>query len=325
MTSTQMQAMWNAASGGDASALDEIFASLQRGLRGDTVLFGELWSARPTPELRAHRIGLVGPPGTGKSTVLGHLAARHPEAEKVGVVSVDATGHCGQGHRLGDRLRMNALDLAPNLCVRTLDVRPGDPAPGLFASLSADIFDALGCDPIFLESVGMARAQVEIVRRVHTVVLLVPPSVEDPDQLVASGLLDLADLVVLNKCDLEGAEAVAATLDRALASRSGEDDPRPDRVFRTTALRDEGLDELFQGIRTHASALRADGVFASRSRAQVAEQLKYLVFEMLRARWQGDVGLRALLDECARGVLEGDRNLVDTADEVAAMVTPPRP
>jgi LAO/AO transport system kinase len=317
--------IWQRAREGDREALDEIFRTLNRGLASPTEDLAALWSSRPRPRNRSHRVGLVGPPAAGKSSLLARLAPAATEGSLVGVVSIDATGSCEEGTRLGDRLRMNELSLDGHVRMRTVDCRPGGPAPGLLASTAADVFESVGCEPIFLESVGLARAQIEIVRRVHTVVLVVPATVEDPVRLVETGLLDLADLVVLNKCDLPGADAVARTLEDALGSRKrAAAVEAPARVHRVQAHRGEGVDALREAIAEHAATLRAGDEFARRCRAQVAEQLRHWFFGILQDRWTHDVGLRSLLDDAAKDVLSGSRDVLETAEEIAEQAVPPR-
>ena len=219
---------------------------------------------------------------------------------------------------------MNALDLAENVDVRTVHVQPGACAPGLVASMSADVFDGLGYDPIFMESVGMGRAQVDIIRRVHTVILFVPSDLGDPGELAASGLLEFADLVVVNKCDREGALEFADSLELELRERRAEGDLRPARVFRTQAINGTGIEELLDALGAHAAEIRRTGVFVERSRAQTGEQLRHLLFAVLEAQWQSDVGLRALLDDRAASILAGSSSVVETAHEIAAEIAAPR-
>jgi len=152
----------------------------------------------------------------------------------------------------------------------------------------------------------------------------VPPDVGDPSDLSRSGLLDLADLVVVNKCDQEGALHFADSLEAQLRTRRPEMDPRPSRVFRTQATNGTGIEALLDAVGAHAAEIRRTGVFAERSRAQMREQLRHMLLEILEAQWQSDVSLHALLDERAAAILAGGGSVVDTASEIAAEIEPPR-
>lgn len=313
------------AADGEPGTLDALLGELERRLETEPERLVELWHELPRAPGRAHRVGIMGPPRVGKSSLVGRLADQWVEREnRVGVLSVESPGGATPDAHLGRRPRVGHHDRSGVVDVRTLAARPGEIPPALHASLSADVLDVLGCDPVLIESANLRRPQLEVVRRVHSVVLVLAPSGEDPVAILDSGLLDLADLVVLNRSDAEGAEGLARTLERALEGRGGDDDPRPPRLFRTVAIKDAGVVELVTALEEHASGLRASGAFVERSRAQAREQLLQLLVETLRTRWRRDVGLRTRLDRSAKRILDGEIDLLDAVAELAQEVSAPR-
>jgi len=209
----------------------------------------------------ARRIGLSGPPGAGKSTTLGNLIKRGVEAgRKVGVLCIDPTSPLSGGAILGDRIRITQIFPSDKVFIRS--VASGDSLGGLAAAtkLHALLLEAAGCDLILIETVGLGQVGYDITDVAETFVLLVVPESGDTIQILKSGIIELADIVVVNKSDRDGAGEIAETLRLAfMEPRAGWQIP----VVMSVARDDKGTDEIMDALKQHLFYLREDGKLAS--------------------------------------------------------------
>ncbi len=189
----------------------------------------------------AHRIGITGPPGAGKSTLVSALiAAWRATNATVGVLAVDPSSPFTGGALLGDRIRMLAHTADEHVFIRSLASRGalGGLAAGVYNA--ADLLDAAGFDPVLLETVGVGQGEVEICRAADTTVVVLAPGSGDIVQGMKAGLLEIADILVINQADREGADALEAALQSAVELRDAVAPP----IVRTIATRGEGVPEL---------------------------------------------------------------------------------
>jgi LAO/AO transport system kinase len=243
----------------------------------------------------AHIVGITGPPGAGKSTL---VAALIGEVRKVGravaVVAVDPSSPITGGALLGDRVRMQAYAGDPDVFIRSMAARGH--AGGLASTTSAAtaVLDAAGFDLVLVETVGTGQSEVEVAAAADTTVVLEAPEMGDEVQAIKAGLLEVADLVVVNKGDKPGAQRTASQLRAMLvaAPRAGSAEagnrPRPKQpeVLITTAATGEGVPELLAALDRHRSSTTADGGDGAR-RARLARaeaQVWAILSERLRDR-----------------------------------------
>ncbi len=241
---------------------------------------------------RAHIVGLTGSPGAGKSTLVTRLARellRH--GQRVGVIAVDPTSPFTGGAILGDRIRMQDLAGDPNLFIRSMASRG---SLGGLAATTRDVaraLDAAGFDTILIETVGAGQAEVEIVRAAQTVVVVAVPGMGDDIQAIKAGILEIADIFVVNKADRPGADQTAAEL-RMLLSL---DEHRKEHgwrvpILKTNALQGDGVAELAQELRRHLAYLMESGTLASRSGRQARSEMLALLQQALMARIEATIG-----------------------------------
>ncbi|MDI6854137.1 MAG: methylmalonyl Co-A mutase-associated GTPase MeaB [Deltaproteobacteria bacterium] len=231
---------------------------------------------------RAHIIGITGSPGVGKSTLTDRLI-QHLRAvgKTVGVVAVDPTSPFSGGAILGDRIRMQRHALDEGVFIRSLATR------GHFGGLTASaravvtVLDAMGKDVILVETVGVGQDEVEIAGAADTTLVVTVPGLGDDIQALKAGLLEVADLLVVNKADREGAERTFRDLLTMIDMRSAQSAGgwRP-KVFMTQAKEDEGVTELLAGIWEHRNFLSKDGGLALR--AARVERVRQEFLELLR-------------------------------------------
>ena len=172
---------------------------------------------------RGRRIGITGPPGAGKSTVTTQLATQYREAGlTVGIVAVDPTSPFTGGALLGDRIRMESVALDPGVYIRSLATRGS--LGGLSASTRAvaDVLDAYGFDRILMETVGVGQSELDIARSADSTVVILVPESGDSIQTLKAGLMEIADIFVVNKADRPGADRVRTDIELMLGMRSGE-------------------------------------------------------------------------------------------------------
>ncbi|MBL9089293.1 MAG: methylmalonyl Co-A mutase-associated GTPase MeaB [Planctomycetia bacterium] len=204
---------------------------------------------------RAHRVGVTGPPGVGKSTLVAALArAWRTAGRRVGIVAVDPTSPFTGGALLGDRVRMGAHFGDPGVFIRSLASRGAQGGVSLATHDVADVLDAGGFDPVVVETVGVGQGEVAIAGVADTVVVVVAPGHGDGVQAMKGGVLEAADLVVVNQADRDGAEGLAAELRAAIELR--ETGVRPP-VLLATATKGTGVEALRDAIDGHRRGLEA--------------------------------------------------------------------
>lgn len=254
---------------------------------------------------RAHIIGVTGAPGTGKSTLVNALALvflRH--GKRIAILAVDPSSPFSGGALLGDRLRMQDL-AGTGIFIRSMASR-GE--PGGLAVAVADaliILDAAGFDTLFIETVGAGQGEVEIAKYAHTTVVVEAPGLGDEIQAIKAGILEIADVLVVNKADRPDADAAVAALEMNLNLNPNPGEWRPP-VLKTIALTGEGVDQVADAIARHQAYLENAGQRAVKEAARFEEQLRTrLQHELLAralaalpaARWQNLIA-RITAREC---------------------------
>lgn len=233
---------------------------------------------------QAHIIGVTGAPGAGKSTLVTHLVRELRRRErKIGVVAIDPSSPFTGGAILGDRIRMMELAGDPNVFIRSMASRGS--LGGLSASTRDVVraMDAAGYDPIIIETVGTGQAEVEIMRTARTVLVICAPGMGDEIQAIKAGILEIADIFVVSKADRPGADQTIAELAMMLSldpTRRQHDKSKPFwkiPIVKTSALKDQGLNELASAIEQHHLYLAGSGQLATRARSQVRSEVQTLV------------------------------------------------
>jgi LAO/AO transport system kinase len=257
---------------------------------------------------RAYIVGVTGNPGAGKSTVVDALIAHYRAAgERVGVVCVDPTSPFSGGAILGDRIRMQRHALDPGVFIRSLATR------GYLGGLSRSTFDvvhvldAIGFQRILIETVGVGQDEVDVMRAAHTTVVVTVPGLGDDIQAIKSGLLEVADVLVVNKADREGADRAERDLLHMLDLRaSGE--RKAVEVVRTIATRGtaegSGITELAAAIQAHRDRVWTGPDAAARARSRAGAHLVELVRALLADRVSRALGARGGMDEIADAVVD---------------------
>ena len=240
---------------------------------------------------RAYVIGITGAPGAGKRTLLEKLAAEYRrKGKRVGIVAVDPTSPFSGGAILGDRIRMQALANDEGTYIRSMATRGqlGGLAPA--ARDVALILDAAGCDVVFVETVGVGQDEVEIAQLADATVVLLVPGMGDDVQTFKAGVMEIADLFVINKSDQPGAERVERELNILLSVASQQDGWKP-AVVKTMATTGEGIPELCAQLEKFRAAAEHSAYGLNRRRANVRlhllELLRQSLFEKV-ARQQID-------------------------------------
>ena len=230
---------------GDKRALARCITLVENEWPGYEQLLKQLNFTRSTPV-----IGITGPPGAGKSTLIGALAGYITSlGKKLAIIAVDPSSPFNRGALMGDRLRMSEHYLNPNIFIRSMASRGslGGLAPKIFEV--ADIIKASGFDYIIIETVGVGQSEVEIAALADTTVLALVPEAGDDIQTIKSGVMEIADVFVLNKADRDGASTFVKNL--TLLAHTNARDGWEAPVIKTVATKNEGLVELLDAIEKH--------------------------------------------------------------------------
>lgn len=310
--------------------------------------FESLLSALHEDIGRAYRIGVTGPPGAGKSTLVECLIRGYRKAGKtVGVIAVDPTSPFSGGALLGDRIRMESATSDPSVFIRSMATRGAGGGLSTTAREVCDLLDAFGFERILIETVGVGQSELAIAATADTAVLVLVPESGDGVQALKAGIMEIADIYVVNKADRPGAERVKRDIEVMLGIRRGQayrhvaPHHRPELgggergqkaepaappgsweppVILTSAVKGEGTELLIEALEKHREYLERSGELERRRRERIERLTREVVDRTLRQLvWHhsdAEVHLASGLDR----VLRGERSPYELADEIVSAV-----
>jgi len=271
-------------------------------LRGDVRAGARLmrWAddrdPRAVPELqalyphtgKAHIVGFTGNPGSGKSTLVDTVVRRlRGEDLLVGVVAIDPSSPYTGGAILGDRIRMQKHAGDPGVFIRSLATRGH--LGGLSRSTNdvVTVMDAMGFDVVIVETVGVGQDEVDIVKTAHSSVVVLVPGLGDDIQNMKAGILEIADIFVVNKSDRDGAERVVGELQYLQHLLSGSAAHEPVPILKTIAPQNQGIDDLVAALHEHRTALESSGRLTAREEDRARETFRRMIIERFLAHFDG--------------------------------------
>jgi len=294
---------------GKPAALARAISMVEDEREGFQDLLHGVLSRGPT----ARRVGLTGPPGAGKSSLLAAIAqAYRAHGDRVGVVAVDPTSPFSGGALLGDRIRMNDLATDPGIFIRSMASRGSMGGLATTTKEVLDLMDRFGFEHVLVETVGVGQTELEITSAADTVVVVLVPESGDAIQAMKAGLMEIADVFVVNKADRPGAHRLVKEIRQALHLREGSalhdvpahhgvdlagaskaEAPRaaaPDAweipVLATNALTGEGLEDVISSIESHRAWLESTGALGRRRRERARRRVRDVVDrELRRVAW----------------------------------------
>jgi LAO/AO transport system kinase len=249
---------------------------------------------------RAAIVGFTGPPGVGKSTIIGRLVERARAAKReVAVLSIDPSSPFTRGALLGDRIRLSDHFLDPGVYIRSMATRGSLGGLSEATLQAALLMDASGKDDVFLETVGVGQAEVDIIDHADTVVLALMPGSGDSIQALKAGVMEIPDVIVVNKSDHPLTDTMVREIRGVLSLGPQEGWRVP--IVKAEASRGEGIEELGQRITEHREFIEERGTLAERRRRNLLNEVVALAAARLRrqleAQVEGDESVQALLDE----------------------------
>ncbi len=250
---------------------------------------------------RAKVLGITGNPGSGKSTLTARLIGHYRKLGlRVGVLAIDPSSPFSGGAILGDRIRMMEFANDPNVFIRSLATRGA--LGGLSRSTNdiVHVLDAMGHDVVLIETVGVGQDEIDIVRTADTTIVVLVPGLGDDIQVIKAGILEIADIFVVNKADLDGADRTVGDL-RGLQTLMGEMPDWLPPIVRTVAARNEGVDALAEAVNQHADFLKTSPTSQVRAQNRATFAVGGLVREQV---WRG-------VDAWLRQSAEGQQLVLD--------------
>ena len=245
-------------------------------------------------------VGITGPPGGGKSTLVNRLAgAYRATTDRVAVVAVDPSSPFSGGAILGDRIRMRERFLDEGLFIRSMASRGHAGGLSRATSRIVNVLDALGYGVVLVETVGVGQEEVEVVRVADTVCLVTVPGLGDDIQAIKAGVLEIADVLVVNKADRPGADETARDLAQMLTLGAPRIAWKPP-IVRTVAATGDGTDELVAAIAKHRAWVAESGERAARRSASARAEVEELLRESLVRRLRDRLGQDRVEDAIAR-------------------------
>ena len=300
---------------GDARALARTISTVENRAPG----WSELLKALFPHTGKARVVGLTGAPGSGKSTLVDQLAKHYrKENQTVGIIAVDPTSPYTGGAILGDRIRMQDHYSDPGIYIRSMATRGSLGGLARATADAATVLDASGRDLIMIETVGVGQDEVDIVRLADVTIVILVPGMGDDVQTIKAGIMEIADIFVINKSDLDGAERVEREI-RAMQSLDMRKDGWTPPVVKTVASQGQGTAELAAAIANYQAYLRKENLAFKKNvenwQERLIEMLRDAMLEEARARMD-----RGSLERYAAEVAEHKRDPYTLVEEIVRKV-----
>lgn len=270
---------------GETWAIARLISRAEAGMPEVREAVGEIYKRAG----RAHVIGLTGVPGSGKSTMVGKLVRRlRADGQRVAIVAIDPSSPYSGGSILGDRIRMSDLALDPDVFIRSMATRGAVGGMSHAALDVVDILDLAGFDTIIIETVGVGQDEVEIAKASHTTVVVSAPGLGDDIQAIKAGILEIADIHVVSKCDRSDADRTLTDLKMMLKDGLGNALRRDwlPPVIATSSIDGRGFDDLVKAFADHLASLAGDAGTERRNQIsafRLKKAAETLMLEKLRA------------------------------------------
>ncbi len=324
---------------GERPAIARLITMMERGDEQARLALAELYPHTG----RAHIVGITGAPGTGKSTLVSEMAKAYRRQElKVGIIAVDPTSPFSGGAILGDRIRMRDVATDPGIFIRSMATRGSLGGLARATADAAHVLDAAGYPVILIETVGAGQSEVDIARTAHTTLVVEMPAAGDDIQAIKAGILEIADVLVVNKADLAGADQAVAALQAMLDLNAARDEVHHGRlerveavlsgsqsgataelvgwrtpVLKTVATKGEGVAELVACVQRHRQYLRESGMQQRRERERAEEGLRRILRYVLLERLLDRIPAR-VLDETVQAIARRQQDPYTAANSLIA-------
>lgn len=279
----------------------------------------KLLSAISTHTGKAHRIGVTGPPGVGKSTLVNELArAVRQHGKTVGIIAIDPSSIFSGGAILGDRIRMQSIGQDSGVFIRSMATRGSSGGVSRATSEAADILDASGKSYIIIETVGVGQSEVEIFKSVDTTVLVLSPESGDVIQAMKAGIMEIADMIIINKADRPGAQGIMDAVRGA-----GEISSPKKRIplLQTEAIKSVGIQEVVKCLEERWEYLNASRELQRGRCRIIKDKVKSLVLFRMEESLRNDKKIDRLINTAVDDILSGKSNAYQVAGKISALLT----
>ena len=269
---------------------------------------------------KAYRVGLTGPPGAGKSTIVDKLTSLLVNnGQKVGIIAVDPTSPFTGGALLGDRIRMQDLTSREGVFIRSMATRGSYGGLATSTKEVAIVMDAFGKNYVLIETVGVGQVELDVVNACDTTVVVLVPESGDSIQAMKAGLMEIADIIVVNKSDREGAKRIVGELEMILdiRRREGEWDYP---VVSTEAVNDKGMELLLSQITRHKEFIIGSHLFERHRKSQIKAEIKRIVELKIKDVIDQKVLASLNLDQLAENVFRGEDDPYSAGDRIFAQI-----
>ncbi len=298
---------------GDLRALSKIISFIENRADGYRDLLGRLYKYTG----QALRIGITGPPGAGKSTLVNCLIHEFlKENKKVGVIAVDPTSPFTGGALLGDRVRMNEFPIDGRVYFRSMATRG---ASGGLTAATGNVtvaMEAFGFDVILIETVGVGQVELDIIDACDTVVVAIVPESGDSVQTMKAGLMEIADIFVLNKADRPGADRLESSLHQMLETKAHDETSWIIPIVATVATDRTNVDFLFEKILEHIKFIKANGTYDSKRRDQISKKIINVIKNRFEKEHLDQLITETDFEIISQKVFNGETNPYEIAGEL---------
>lgn len=299
-------------SSGDRAACARIISKIENDSPDAAKIFNAIYDKVG----KAHRIGVTGPPGAGKSTLVEKLTAYFRQKNHtVAIVAVDPTSPFSGGAILGDRIRMSSLFTDPSVFIRSMATRGSLGGLATKTKEVCDLLDAFGKDVVIIETVGVGQAELDVAEAAHTTLVVLVPESGDGIQAMKAGLMEIGDIFVVNKSDREGADRLVGEIEMMLEMRPQNDAWRP-RVVKTTAIHAEGLESLSKIIDEHGSYLKENDLLIKLREKNIRSEIIDLVENRLSQSLWDNSKAKGFLEELIAEVMKGKMSPIMASQKI---------